>query len=177
MFIVPHHGDPRKDSPQCLLLLILTDPCAASQQRYSATGLDLHDLASPLGAPVGQILVCSLFSFSAPHQILMPQFSWQSSRMSLPSILSFPALLERLLAASPFLCSPHGKSYFILERHTERWHLSFSVMALPFSLIMISSLPAPEHLVLQICCHSSLNIISWSLVFISLKFCPLMHHD
>lgn len=112
-----------------------------------------------------------------PYQILTAQPSQQSSCISLPSILSFPALLERLQAASPFLCSPHGKSRFILESHTERWHLSSSLRALPWSLIMISSLPAPEHLVLLICCHSPLTIISRSLVFTSLRFCPLMHHD
>lgn len=148
-----------------------------SQHGYSATGLDLCYLASHLGAPAGHLLICSLFSFTVPHEILVPQLSQQSSCMSLPSILSFPVLLERLLAASPFLCSPHGKSRFILEIQTERWHLSPSVAALPLSLIMISSLPAPEHLVLLICCHSPLNIISWSLVFTSLRFCPLMHHD
>lgn len=139
--------------------------------------LDLCYLASPLVAPAGHPLICSLFSFSVPHEILMPQLSQQSSCMSLPSILSFPVLLERLLAVSPFLCSPHGKSCFILESHTERWHLSSSVTALPLSLIMISSLPAPEHLVLLICCHSPLNIVSWSLVLTSLRFCPLMHRD
>lgn len=42
------------------------------------------------------------------------------------------------------LCSPHGKSGFILESLTETWHLSSSITALPSSLIMISSLPAPE---------------------------------
>lgn len=103
-----------------MLLPILTDPCAASQHSYSATGLDLCYQASPLGTPVGHLLICSLLSFSVPHQnLIMPQPSRQSSSMSLPSILSFPALLERLLAASPFLCSPHGKSRFILESHRE----------------------------------------------------------
>lgn len=123
-------------------------------------------------------LICSLFFLSVPHEnLIMPQPSQQNSCRSLPSILSLPVLLERLLAASPFLRSPHGKSRFILESYTERWHLSSSVTALPLSLIMISSLPAPEHLFLLICCHSPLNIISWSLVFTSLRFCPLMHHD
>lgn len=172
-----HCSSPWKDSPWCLLLPILTDPCAASQHGYSATGLDLCYLASPLGGfcwPPFNLLSLLL---QCPHQIVTAQLSQQSSCMSLPSILSFPVLLERLLAASPFLCSPRGKSHFILESHTERWHLSSSLMALPLSLIMISSLPAPEHLVWLICCHSPLNIISRSLVFTSLRFCPLMHHD
>ena len=147
------YGSSKEGQPsmRCLLLPTSMDACAASQHGHSVTGFGLCYLASPSGTPVGNLSGCSLFLFSVPHErLIMTQPSRQSSSVSLPSIPSFPALLERLLAASLFLCSPRGKSGFILESHAETWHLSSSVTALPSSLIMISSLSAPEHLVLLI---------------------------
>lgn len=132
-------GRPRKDAR------------AACRHGLIVTGFDLCYLVSPLGAPVGHLSGCSLFLFSVPCQrLIMPQPSRQSSSMSLPSISSFPTLSERLLAASPFLCSPRGKLSFILESHIETRHLSSSFAAVPSSVIMISPLPTTEHRALLI---------------------------
>lgn len=115
-----------------MLLPILTDPCAASQHSYSATGLDLCYQASPLGTPVGHLLISLLLQCPASKSHHAPAQQAEQQRVSAIHPL-LPRAFGEVTGCQPISLQPSWE----ISLHSGESHREMAFVFLCYGLAVV----------------------------------------